>query len=179
MNLHHIHFIQRTRIMLDAIDGLPLAELAPTVLLIPLQLVGDAVRLGIETPGPVMRAFEALPEDAVRTALRALCEEVATWGLPSDPVADADGYAWALRRRDEAESVIVGARRAMIARQVLADSFEEVRRLRALLEVMDFTCGGKAGRREARRALGERDLLVKRGSWVAALGARTHVPGGI
>ncbi len=120
-----------------------------------------------------MREVEALSNDALRAALRELCAETATWSLPIHPIEDPEGYAWALRRRDEAESVLVGARRAAIPRGTLVDAFEEVRAYRALVGAMDFTCGGRVGGRKVRRSLGERGVLVKRGSWAAALSRPT------
>ncbi|WP_433935299.1 hypothetical protein AB3662_11370 [Sorangium cellulosum] len=156
---------------LDGLRGLALADLEPAALLVALTVVGDALRLGVEVPGPVMRAAEALPNDAFRAAFLALYEETATWALPVEPdtTGDLPDFAWAVRRRDEAESVIVAARRVLVPRGMLLEELEEVRAFDAFLMLSDFTCGRRLGRTDAERAMGERVLLARPGSWVEAL----------
>ncbi|WP_437986627.1 hypothetical protein [Sorangium sp. So ce117] len=148
-----------------------MADLEPAALLVALTVVGDAIRLGVEVPSPVMRAAEALPNDAFCAAFLALYEETATWALPVEPdtTGDLPDFAWAVRRRDEAESVIVATRRVLVPRGTLLDELEEVRAFDAFLRLSDFTCGGRLGRKDAERALGERVILATPGSWVEAL----------
>jgi hypothetical protein len=156
---------------LSGLDGLPLANLEPGALLLALAVIGDAIRLGLEVPSPVRRAAEVLSDDALRAAFRALIDETKTWLLPVEPdrADDLVDYAWAVRRRDEAESVLTAARRILVPRGTLPDELEEFRAFDAVLLLLDFTCGGRLGRVDAERALGERVIFATPGSWVEAL----------
>ncbi len=164
-------FHRRLQAALDGLRGLALADLEPAALLVALTVLGDAIRLGMEVPSPILRVAEALSDDAFRSAFRALHEETATWTLPIEPdnTGDLADYAWAVRRRDEAESVLVAARRVLVPRGTLPDELEEIRAFDAVLTLCDFTCGGKLGRGEAERALGERMIFARPGSWLDAL----------
>lgn len=175
-DLESVPFHRQLRAALDGLRELALADLEPAALLVALTIVGDAIRLGVEVPHPVMRAAEALTDDALRDAFRALCDETATWSLPvePDPTGDLSVYAWAVRRRDEAESVIVAARRVLVPRGTLPDELEEVRAFDAVLMLRDFTCGQRLRRTDAERALGERVILATPGSWVEALPDLEH-----
>jgi hypothetical protein len=180
-DLEDLPFHRQLRAALDGLRDLALANLEPAVLLVALTVVGDAIRLGVEVPAEVARAAEALPDDALRAALRALCDETATWWLPidPDPTGDLIVYAWTARRRDEAESVIVAVRRVLVPRGTLPGELGEVQEFARSLMRFDFTCGRKLGRSDAERALGERVILATSGSWVAALPDLEYVEGRI
>jgi hypothetical protein len=156
---------------LDGLRGIALGDLEPGALLLALRVLGDALRLGVDVPTPALRAAEALPDAAFRAAFRALVEETATWTLPVEPGPDEDypTYDWAIRRRDEAESVVVAARRILVPRGTLLDELEEARAFDATIMLRDFTCGGRRWRADAERALGERVALATPGSWVEEL----------
>lgn len=164
-------FHRQLHAALDGLHGLALADLEPPALLAALTVVGDAMRLGVEVPSPVMHAAEALPDGAFRAAFLALRAETATWSLPekTDPAGALHDYAWAVRRRDEAESIVVAARHVLAPRGTLPDQLEEVRAFDGVLAKLDFTCGGALGRTDVERALGERAVLATAGSWVGEL----------
>jgi hypothetical protein len=161
---------------LDGLRGLPLGVLDPGALVVALVVLGDAVRLGVDVPRPVLRAAEALPTDAFRRAFATLLEESRAWSLPSEPALNEEepGYEWAIRQRDEAESAIVAARRILTPRGVLLDELEEARAFDTVVRLLDFTCGGRRSRDDAERALGERVVLATRGSWVEMLPEIEH-----
>lgn len=156
---------------LDGLRGIALADLEPGALVLALRVLGDALRLGVDVPTPALRAAEGLPDAAFRAAFRALVEETATWTLPVEPGPDEDDptYHWAIRRRDEAESVVVAARRILVPRGTLLDELEEARAFDGVVASRDFTCGGRRGRADAERALRERIVLATPGSWVEQL----------
>ncbi len=164
-------FHAHVRAALDGLGGLALDDLDPGALLVVLTVVGDALRLGLGVPGPVLRAVEAVPEGALRAAFGALAKEVATWSLPVEPGPDQESpmHAWAVRRRDEAESVIVAARRILVPKGILPADLEEVRTAAAALAGLDFTCGGRYDRADVERVLEERVVLTTPGSWLEAL----------
>ena len=167
MSSFHAH----TAAALDGLRGVPLADLEPGALLGALVVVGDAVRLGIEVPPQVMRAAEALSENVFRAAFGALLDETSTWSLPTEPRPQAEepGYEWSIRQRDEAESVVVAARRVLTPQGILLDGLEEARAFESVIRLLDFTCGGRRGREDAEQALGERIVLATPGSWLEQL----------
>jgi hypothetical protein len=144
-----------------------LSALAPEALLVALAAYGDALRLDMPTPGAFLPTVRALPVETLQAALGALGAEIDTWGWmvaldPGEPE-----YAWALRCRDHAESVVVAVRRVLGRRDevgALADALDAVEDRMAGL---DFTQGGTVPAAEMVRLLGERAALVAGASWVS------------
>ena len=142
-----------------------------------LTIIGDAMRLGLDVPSPIVGAAEELNDETFRRAFLALREETATWSLPVDagPGDDLSQYAWAVRRRDEAESVVVATRRVLAPRGTLPNELEEVRAFDAFLVLSDFTCGGRLGRADdasVRRRRLDHGVVPPAAPWVAACASR-------
>lgn len=170
------HFRASLDAALQGLRGLPLADLDPGALAVAFTLVGDAIRLGTEVPGAVMREVERVSVDAVRRMFAALGDEVRTWSLDEDfrPGEESPGFDWVVRRRDQVESVVVAARRLLTPSGVLLDELEEARAVEAALRTLDFTREGQRPVEDVERALGERIALATRDSWVHALAAHDH-----
>jgi hypothetical protein len=160
---------ERTEGALAGIEGLDLASLDPGSLVIVLTAVGDAMRLGIPLPSRLSHALrDVVSEAQVLAALDALTESVGQWSLPMTPSPEESdpGLEWALRRRDEVESVLLAARRTLLPRGRLVDESEQAARLGAAIEAHDLSCGGQVSRTEAELYLGERLELVDDPSWL-------------
>jgi hypothetical protein len=160
-------FLAHVAAALDGLREVPLAKLQPAALLIALAVIGDALRARTSIPTPVLRAAEALPEDAFRAAFGALRREIASWSLASAPIEQDDpAYDWAVRQRDQAESVLMTARRFLTPRGVLVNDLAEGRALLETLDGLDFKCGRTRSYADALEALGDRRPLAAHGFWL-------------
>jgi hypothetical protein len=160
---------ERTEGALEGLTGLSLADLDASSLVVVLTVVGDALRLDIPLPAEVSKRLrDSLSEASVLDALGALTASVRTWSLPTMPQAEGDDpdVEWALRRRDEVESVLLAARRILLPRNVLVDRLEAAGRLAEALRGHDLSCGRQIARVDAERMLGERIVIVGARSWL-------------
>lgn len=160
---------ERTYGALEGATTLELAELDPSALLVVMTAVGDALRLGIEIPAELRRKLDrSVSEAHILRAIDALTESVGRWSLPQHPLAaEPDhGLEWAVRRRDESESVIVAARRMLLPRGILVDASDNAHALEAAISKHEFGCGGRVSREAAEEMLGERNVLLDGRTWL-------------
>lgn len=154
---------------LDGLRGVAFDDLDVDGLVVVLTVLGDAVRLGMVVPRELSQAVAAkLGEARIRMALGRFAASVAGWALPAEPGQDEDdpSLEWALRRRDEAESVITAARRYLLPRGILIDGTEEASRLESEIAKHDLSCAGRVARSDAERMLGHRVALIGEHSWL-------------
>lgn len=160
---------ERTDGALEGATVLELAELDSPTLLVVMTAVGDALRLGTEIPAELRRKLDrSVSEAQILLAIEALTESVGHWSLPQHAVAaEPDhGLEWALRRRDESESVLVAARRMLLPRGILVDASNNARALEAAIAKHEFGCGGSVSRADAEALLGERVVLIAGRTWL-------------
>jgi hypothetical protein len=134
----------------------------PALLLTPLACIGDALRLGIEISTPVRAWSDALGRAEVEGALGALLDETATWGLSEVSAAYAasdPSFAFSLRRRDEAESVLHAVRRICLPKGLALDELTALAALDTALSFLDMKLASLVSRAEVGRLLGTRAAI--------------------
>ncbi len=160
---------EHTEAALAGAAELDLGRLDPGALLVVLAAIGDALRLGaplsVELSQNVKRD---LTMDHVLAAVEALTASVDAWSLPAT-VGEGDvdpAVPWALRGRDEVESVLVAARRVLLPRGRLVDTTEQAERLRTAVGRHDLSCSRTLTRARAEALLGDRRELIDARSWL-------------
>jgi hypothetical protein len=158
---------EKTAACLDTLASMPIGALDSDGLCVLLQVVGDAIRLGVPIPSAAHARFDDVDTHRILYALTDAAQEPPSWTLPRD-LSDSDPHLdWALRRRDELESVIVGARRALIPRGVLPDSMPQYNALRISLASIEWALKlSHLSYAATLRMLGERREL---GEWLRPL----------
>jgi hypothetical protein len=148
----------------DLPDGVEL----PTSLLTPLAVIGDALRIGIDLPHAVRHWLSRRSHDELRAAAKALAGEVASLRVPAAHMGDADDpmLAGVLRRRDEAESVVIAVRRATAPSGTFADEWPEMQALEDAVVDFDERARPIVGRSRVESLLGARLGVPRR--WVDA-----------
>lgn len=165
-------FAERTAGSLEGLELARLDELPGEQLAVSLAAVGDAIRLELNVPGGLRTQLRALPLDRVLGAIRAVAVLPGAWSLPAHVPSTMDedpGLAWALRQRDEIESVLVAARASLSPRGVWVDQSEEAIGLRQQLARVDLSCGGQVTRSLADALLGERLQVAGEAAWLEAV----------
>lgn len=162
---------RQTRAALEGVASADLGTIDSTALVLVLTVVGDAVRLGLQLPAALTSSMKhQLAEAHVLAALATTADSVEAWSLPTLLDEDDDpGLEWALRRRDEVESIRTAARRAMLPRGVFIDASPEAKRVESALRGKDLTCGSQVKRSDAERMLGDRLAFVDERSWFEQL----------
>lgn len=155
---------------MDALVAQSFRDNDAEALLIALITIGDALRLEAILPGGLVKRFQAeVPVAQFEAVLESLTASIDAWSIPRtiDQDDDSPSLVWALRSRDEVESVRVAVRRILCPLGILIDRSLAAKRLTEALAVHDLTCGGKLSRSEAERMLGDRsELLDQEGSWL-------------
>lgn len=160
----------RTVASLEGLRGVRTDALDAGALLVVLNVLGDALRLGVPIPSPLWRPLDGVGIEKLGQAFVNLLAEAGTWRFPAPGNEDDEAvFRWSIQRRDEVESVVLGARRLLLARGTTLDDVEEWRALDAVLRLRDVTSGGARGRAEIEEALGERAAFATGTSWVANL----------
>lgn len=165
--------LEQTRGALAGFSELDLSGLEADGALVLLVTVGDALRLGLPLPRELVRRLDrSLAEDGVLAALDCLAASVKRWALPRHHNPDVEDHEleWAVRRRDEAESALLAARRLLLPRGILVDASPAAGRLRAALSEHDLGCGESVTRTDAELMLGDRVGLLEETPWLDTVG---------
>jgi hypothetical protein len=131
------------------------------------QQYGDALRLGIAPPMALRAQLHALPFET----LRAIADN-ARHDLEAPPTRvgeDDPAFAFALRQRDEIESVRIGLHRIALSRGLATDEIDAVAALGDALERYDLALAAVIDRGRAELVLGERMQLQPGEGWLARL----------
>jgi hypothetical protein len=142
--------------------ALPSGEIPPVSLLVPLAVIGDSLRLGLEISGSIRRWTDGIRRADLAAALAALIEETATWSLPDPENAAVEGdpvFALVLRRRDEADSIRLAIRRICIPKGIDPYGVPEFVQLADVLARLDETLQVMASRDDVARLLGDRAAM--------------------
>jgi len=142
---------------------------APELVLIPLSKVGDALRAEIELSRSVRTWLRVLPEQELGAALDAQREEAGEWRVPVRVSGDDPGFAFTIRRRDEAESVCIAAARSAFARQLVPGSVHGFKELGDALIAFDQRLATVATRGDVEAMLGTRAALQAPQGWTSRL----------
>jgi hypothetical protein len=155
----------------DLQANLPRGAVDPALLATPLARIGDALRLGLKVPAPVMQWALGLKLGDLAGALGAVRGEVRTWSLPEPGavVEDDPTLAFAVRRRDEAESVQIGVLRLCLPKGIVPGALEGFAALRAALADFDARLHVVVSRSRVEELLGARAALLGARSWTAGL----------
>ena len=137
--------------------SLPDRPVTPDLLLTPLAMIGDALRVEIDLPAPIRAWMKTVPVSDLAGALVAKLSE--SWSLP-EVVRDEDpALAEVVRRRDEGESVLIAARRICVPRGIQADALPELAALSAVLLTTDEALAELLSRADVARLLETRAFL--------------------
>jgi hypothetical protein len=149
----------------DALRGAPVPA---QLLLMPLAVVGDALRLGLEVPKAVSQWMETLSVAEMEAALQALIAEARTWSLPEVSgahAADDTTLALVIRQRDQSDSVRRAVDRALSQRGASPGETGELAALAVLAALADVL-----------RAIDERlAVLLSRADVACMLGTRAAI----
>lgn len=143
-------------------DTLQGGEVPAALLPIPLARVGDALRLRLAVPGPVGRWADGLSQQDLQGALGSLIDEASSWRLPGGESPSAEGdpiLAFALRRRDETESVRHAVRRICLPKGLDPYELTEFAALDSVLALLDVNMSAILSRADVVRLLGTRAAM--------------------
>lgn len=156
---------------LEGLADQPFGTMDTQALIVAMTALGDAVRLGMPVPSALLqRVTRELTQAQIEGVFTSLKEEVVGWALPRKLGDDDDPMLeWAIGRRDEIESVLIGARRIFMPRGVFIDASAQAQSLAVAITQRDLTCGGSLFRSDAERLLGQRLELVAERSWLDKL----------
>jgi hypothetical protein len=154
------------RAVLDALAH-STEPLAPTEATLVVQQYGDALRLGVALPMALRRRLHALSLETLRQISEDSQRDL---GDPPAWVGDDDpGFAFALRQRDEIESVRVGLQRIALAHGLATNELDAIASLGDALERYDVGLAAVIDRGRAELTLGERMQLQAGDGWLVRL----------
>lgn len=144
------------------------------------ERTGDALRLGIALPPVVARWLGVSHGDALTDAVQHARSELQAWpppgARPSEGEPD-DILGCAVRARDRAQSILVGLRRACIARDWGTDRVPGLADLRREMSEFDASLRSSTSRSVIVDALADRLVLLRDDDWTAPFADDASQPG--